>query len=71
MLSGCDKGIGAIIPLPQDFSEFLQSLNFNSIPGVDFDICYTRRIETIMAGGSVPIIELTDLKQNKLASGRP
>src|SRR6266542_5623749 len=27
MLSGCARGIGAMIPLPQDFSEFLQSLN--------------------------------------------
>lgn len=126
-----------MIPLPQDFSEFLQSLNdqrvrylliggyavayhgyprstanvqavlaaiqtfgfptytidpqtllqpnnilrlgvaplrigvFSSIPGVDFKACNARRIETVMAGVLVPVIDLADLKQNKLASGRP
>jgi hypothetical protein len=44
---------------------------FSSIPGVDFDTCYARRVETIMAGVRVPVIDLGDLKQNKLASGRP
>jgi len=44
---------------------------FSSIPGVDFEACYARRIETLMAGVLVPVIELADLKQNKLASGRP
>src|SRR5262245_25744343 len=44
---------------------------FSSIPGVDFDTCYARRVETVMAGVQVPVIDLSDLKQNKLASGRP
>jgi len=44
---------------------------FSSIPGVDFETCYARRIETIMGGVLVPVIDLADLKQNKLASGRP
>jgi len=44
---------------------------FSSIPGVDFDSCYARRVETVMAGVQVPVIDLSDLKLNKLASGRP
>jgi hypothetical protein len=44
---------------------------FSSIPGVDFATCYARRIETVIAGVQVPMIDLADLKQNKLASGRP
>ena len=44
---------------------------FSSIPGVDFDTCYARRVETTMAGVLVPVIDLADLKQNKLASSRP
>ncbi|HEX9370367.1 MAG TPA: DUF6036 family nucleotidyltransferase [Roseiflexaceae bacterium] len=43
---------------------------FTSIPGVDFDICYPRRVETVIGGVLVPVIDLADLKQNKLASGR-
>ena len=44
---------------------------FSSIPGVDFAVCYARRVETVMAGVRVAVIDLSDLKQNKLASGRP
>ena len=44
---------------------------FSIFPGVDFQACYPRRIETVMAGVLIPVIDLADLKQNKLANGRP
>ncbi|HJZ46189.1 MAG TPA: DUF6036 family nucleotidyltransferase [Roseiflexaceae bacterium] len=44
---------------------------FSSIPGVDFDTCYARRVETTIDGVLIPVINLADLKQNKIASGRP
>ena len=44
---------------------------FTDIPGVTFAQCYTQRVETIIQGIRVPIIDLTSLKRNKQASGRP
>ena len=38
--------------------------------GVDFAACYGRRHDVIMDGVKVPVISLTDLRANKLASGR-
>jgi predicted nucleotidyltransferase len=39
--------------------------------GVEFDACYERRTEAVIAGIKVPIISLKDLLINKQASGRP
>jgi hypothetical protein len=41
-----------------------------TISGVDFEDCYRNRIETEIDGVKVSLISLTDLKRNKLASGR-
>lgn len=41
-----------------------------SASGVDFSMCYAKRIIEIIDGIEVPIIALDDLKQNKQASGR-
>lgn len=41
-----------------------------TISGVDFDDCYTRRVETNLDGVAVQLIHLDDLKANKLAAGR-
>jgi predicted nucleotidyltransferase len=38
--------------------------------GVDFAACYERRVEDEIEGAAVPFISLSDLKQNKQASGR-
>ncbi len=42
----------------------------NSIDGVSFDDCYTRREEVNLDGILVNMISLGDLKKNKKASGR-
>lgn len=41
-----------------------------TIDGVSFDQCYERRIETVLDGVPVVIIDLNDLQINKRASGR-
>ena len=41
-----------------------------SISGVEFNDCYSRRIEADLDGIAVPLIHLDDLKRNKQASGR-
>ena len=41
-----------------------------SITGVDFQECYSRRLETEWDGVIVPLIGLPDLKRNKQAAGR-
>lgn len=41
-----------------------------NISGVDFEACYSRRIVAELDGLLIPIIALTDLRANKLASGR-
>lgn len=41
-----------------------------SISGVSFDECYAQRVETIIDGVEVSLINLHHLKQNKRASGR-
>ncbi len=42
-----------------------------SASGVDFAECYSRRLVVEMDGIPVSLIELTDLKRNKKAAGRP
>lgn len=42
-----------------------------SASGVDFAECYSRRLIVEMDGIPVSLIELTDLKKNKKAAGRP
>lgn len=39
--------------------------------GVDFDQCYSRRIDAQIDEVSVPVISLDDLRESKRASGRP
>jgi len=41
-----------------------------SISGVDFTMCYAKRIEVELDGVSVHFIDLDSLRQNKKASGR-
>lgn len=41
-----------------------------TIDGVEFDDCYPRRIESELEGVPVSVINLSDLKANKQASGR-
>jgi predicted nucleotidyltransferase len=43
---------------------------FTAIPGVDFHTCYLRRVDTVIDGLPVPVIDLDSLKINKAASGR-
>ena len=38
--------------------------------GIDFEVCYPRRIEAEIEGIVVPVIALHDLRQNKGAAGR-
>jgi hypothetical protein len=42
-----------------------------SIDGVRFDDCYPKRVPMVVAGVSLPIIDLASFRANKLASGRP
>ena len=44
---------------------------FTSIPGIEFSDCYDRRDLVKIGSMMVPFISLSDLKINKLASGRP
>jgi len=39
-------------------------------PGVNFEECYARRVETKMGGVLVNFIDVEDLKRNKKAAGR-
>jgi hypothetical protein len=41
-----------------------------TISGVDFETCYARRVVDILDGVEVNLISLSDLKVNKMASGR-
>jgi len=41
-----------------------------TISGVDFDACYTERVEDVIDGVPVKLIDLDHLKRNKEASGR-
>lgn len=43
----------------------------NSIDGVEFETCFVNRIDAEIDGITVPVISLSDLRQNKTASGRP
>lgn len=42
----------------------------SSVDGVDFPNCYSRRVHIQIDGVDVDFISLSDLKKNKLASGR-
>ena len=42
-----------------------------SISGVKFAPCFRRRSQITVAGLTIPVIGLEDLKQNKRAAGRP
>ena len=42
----------------------------NSPDGVNFDECYANKIEIELDGVAVPIIDIDNLRSNKLASGR-
>ncbi|MCX6609049.1 MAG: hypothetical protein NTV52_36395 [Acidobacteria bacterium] len=41
------------------------------IDGVEFEDCWSRRVQVVLDGVELPLISLPDLKTNKLASGRP
>ncbi|MFH1159499.1 MAG: hypothetical protein V1733_00940 [bacterium] len=41
-----------------------------SCDGVDFDVCYTNRIQVIIDGVDMNFIDLENLRKNKRASGR-
>ena len=41
-----------------------------SLLGVDFETCYATRVETVVDGVRVNLIDLENLKKNKLATGR-
>lgn len=43
----------------------------NHIDGVTFEECHANRIKARVAGLSLPFIDLTRLRKNKLAAGRP
>src|SRR5438874_805371 len=43
---------------------------FTSIPGVQFQDCYRRRVIHLVDGIPISIISLADLRINKAASGR-
>ena len=40
------------------------------IPGVDFDDCYERRVDDVVDGVDVKLINLSDLRRNKKSAGR-
>ncbi len=42
-----------------------------SIDGVDFEVAWSARIETKVAGITFPVISRSHLEQNKRAAGRP
>ena len=41
------------------------------IDGVEFEDCWSRRVQLVLGDVEVPVISLLDLKANKRASGRP
>jgi hypothetical protein len=41
-----------------------------TISGVEFDPCYRSRIDAVIDGVPVPVIDLASLRRNKLAAGR-
>ena len=43
---------------------------FTTIPGVEFQAAYPRRVEGVLDGVTIPIIGVDDLLANKRASGR-
>lgn len=43
----------------------------STIPGVTFDECHRSRVESVIDGVPVNVIDLESLKRNKRASGRP
>lgn len=41
------------------------------IDGVEFESCYERSLQIVIDDVSIPFLHLSDLRQNKAASGRP
>ncbi|HEY2586352.1 MAG TPA: hypothetical protein VGI81_11365 [Tepidisphaeraceae bacterium] len=39
--------------------------------GIDFETCYSRRVEAEIDGVAIPVLALQDLRENKRAAGRP
>jgi hypothetical protein len=66
---------------PEDFLESDQIVQLGYPPNriailttlkeIDFDACYTARVEVIIQGQKINFIDLENLKQNKRATGRP
>jgi hypothetical protein len=44
---------------------------FTTIPGLDFEPCYGKKLTVRIDGVDVDLIDLENLKVNKRASGRP
>ncbi len=40
------------------------------VPGVDFEECYTKKVEEEIDGVSIPFIDLENLKKAKASAGR-
>ncbi len=47
------------------------STRYDVLDGVEFEDCWSRRVQVVLDGVELPLISLPDLKTNKLASGRP
>lgn len=75
-----DFGFGSLGLTVQDFSEEGQVVQLGtppnridiltSVSGVDFETCWSRRVEIKLDSLEVPFIGLDDLVKNKLATGR-
>lgn len=74
-------GFGSLGLTPNDFLEpgIIIQLGYppqridmiTDLVGVDFETCFTRRLEEVINDVIVPFIDLENLKKNKRASGRP
>lgn len=74
-------GFGSLGLTPDDFLEpgIIIQLGYppqridmiTALVGVDFETCFTRRLEEVINDVIVPFIDLENLKKNKRASGRP
>ena len=56
----CDEGV-----------EFLRIDVMTSIDGVEFEVAWSARIETEVAGITLPVISRSHLAQSKRGAGRP
>ena len=76
-----DFGFGSLGLVADDFTEPGRVVQLGyppvridlltSIDGVDFEACFSRRVEIVIEGLAVPFIGLDDLRRNKASSGRP